>query len=202
MHPARLRGRNVTNSKGVSYCPLCTFFGKTYFQSRNETLKNLHLNRRQRLIFQSYRQYTGFHRTRTLHTRECHYTGGRHPYPQVDSTPAPTIVPAGLTRIPHIRSPVASPTSWACSHVEDRGDHISVRSKNAPSSALDAIHRRFPGHAGMKACRYHRDYLGCGVRRVRNIERAHGGYAFFYPVVHLSPLYSGPSLAERCRAAS
>jgi tryptophanyl-tRNA synthetase len=66
--------------------------------------------------------------------------------------------------------------------VEDRGDHISVRSKNAPDEAVDLIYRAFPGS---KRYEGHIDVKGVPHERVadevRRIEQARGGCAFYTP---------------------
>jgi tryptophanyl-tRNA synthetase len=66
--------------------------------------------------------------------------------------------------------------------VEERHGCISVRSKNAPGKALDAVKSAFP-HA--KKYEGHVDIKGVQCSdvsaKVRQIERAHGGYAFYTP---------------------
>jgi len=66
--------------------------------------------------------------------------------------------------------------------VEEREGLISVRSKNAPAAAMDAVKKAFPhakkyeGHIDIK------DAQCADVKAiVRKIEREHGGYAFFTP---------------------
>jgi tryptophanyl-tRNA synthetase len=66
--------------------------------------------------------------------------------------------------------------------VEERNNYVSVRSKNAPESALDAVRKAFP-HAE----KYQRHVDISGVQyadiasRVREIELAYGGFAFYTP---------------------
>jgi tryptophanyl-tRNA synthetase len=66
--------------------------------------------------------------------------------------------------------------------VEERDGYISVRSKNAPEAALEAVKKAFPhakkyeGHVDIK------DAQCTSVSaRVREIEKAHGGFAFYTP---------------------
>lgn len=66
--------------------------------------------------------------------------------------------------------------------VEERDGYISVRSKNAPEAAMEAVKKAFP-HA--KKYEGHVDIQGAQCAdvkgKVREIERAHGGTAFFTP---------------------
>jgi tryptophanyl-tRNA synthetase len=66
--------------------------------------------------------------------------------------------------------------------VEERDGYISVRSKNAPEAALEAVRNAFP-HA--KKYEGHVDIRGgqCAdvSAKVREIERANGGFAFYTP---------------------
>jgi tryptophanyl-tRNA synthetase len=66
--------------------------------------------------------------------------------------------------------------------IEERDGYISVRSKNAPELALEAVKKAFPhakkyeGHVDI------RDAQCVDVAtKVRKIERAQGGFAFFTP---------------------
>jgi Tryptophanyl-tRNA synthetase len=159
------------------------FSGKTYFQSRNETLKNLAFESSTKVNFSELQAIYGFLQDTDLaHAISVITQVADILYPQVDSTPAPTIVPVGIDQDPHIRLTRGIAHKLRMFTVEDRGNYISVRSKNAPASALDDIHRRFPGSRRYEG---HVDITGipCGdvSAEVRTIERAHGGYAFFTP---------------------
>jgi tryptophanyl-tRNA synthetase len=103
-------------------------------------------------------------------------------YPQVEGEPAPTLVPVGIDQDPHIRLTRGIANKFRMFTVEERDEYISVRSKNAPDSALDAIKKAFP-HA--KKYEGHVDIRGIGCAdvsaKVREIERAFGGYAFYTP---------------------
>jgi tryptophanyl-tRNA synthetase len=103
-------------------------------------------------------------------------------YPQVDRFPAPTVVPVGVDQDPHIRLTRGVAHKLRMFTVEDRGDHISVRSKNAPPAALAAVHARF---SGSKRYEGHVDIRGVACAEVsevvRKIELASGGFGFFTP---------------------
>jgi tryptophanyl-tRNA synthetase len=66
--------------------------------------------------------------------------------------------------------------------VEERNGYVRVRSKYAPDAALAAVHKAF---AGSKKYEGHVDIRSAQCAdvsvKVREIERAHGGYAFYTP---------------------
>jgi tryptophanyl-tRNA synthetase len=66
--------------------------------------------------------------------------------------------------------------------VEERHGYISVRSKNAPEKALNAVKAAFPN---AKKYEGHVDIRGAQCSdvnaKVRQIERSHGGFAFYTP---------------------
>lgn len=64
-------------------------------------------------------------------------------HPQVNEEPAPTIVPVGLDQDPHIRLTRGVAHKLRMFTVEDRDTHVSVRSKEAPEEAMEAIHKAF-----------------------------------------------------------
>ena len=103
-------------------------------------------------------------------------------YPQVEGEPAPTLVPVGIDQDPHIRLTRGIANKFRMFIVEERDGYISVRSKNAPDSALDAIKKAFPY---AKKYEGHIDIRGAGCddvsAKVREIERVCGGYAFYTP---------------------
>jgi tryptophanyl-tRNA synthetase len=103
-------------------------------------------------------------------------------YPQVDSYPAPTLVPVGIDQDPHLRLTRDIAHKFRMFTVEEREDYVSVRSKNAPPAALERIHRLFPGSRSYEG---HVDIYGVEAKRVnaiaREVEREHGGYGFYAP---------------------
>jgi tryptophanyl-tRNA synthetase len=103
-------------------------------------------------------------------------------YPQVESFPAPTVVPVGVDQDPHIRLTRGVAHKLRMFTVEDRTDHISVRSKNAPPAALSAVHARFPGSKRYEGHVDIRDSACADVSEaVREIELSFGGFGFFTP---------------------
>jgi len=103
-------------------------------------------------------------------------------YPQTDSCPAPTVVPVGIDQDPHIRLTRGIAHKFRMFTVEDRGNYISVRSKNAPDAAVSDVHKAFPGSRKYEG---HVDIRGHGCSdvqdTVRKIEMKHGGTGFFTP---------------------
>ncbi|MFA7563124.1 MAG: tryptophan--tRNA ligase, partial [Methanoculleus sp.] len=91
-------------------------------------------------------------------------------------------VPVGLDQDPHIRLTRDVAYKLRLFTVEDRGDHVSIRSKNAPEEAIAAVHRAFPGS---KKYSGHVDVRGLSRDRVedvvRRIEIEHGGFGFYLP---------------------
>jgi tryptophanyl-tRNA synthetase len=103
-------------------------------------------------------------------------------FPQLDAGPGPTVVPVGVDQDPHLRLTRDVAFKLRMFTVEDRGEYISVRSKNAPLQALKDIERRF-----LRAKRYegHVDLYGEDMRIiqdvVREVEICHGGSGFYTP---------------------
>ncbi len=159
------------------------FTGKTYFQSKNRPLGDLAFEAACRVNFSELQAIYGFGPDTSLaHPVSVITQVADILYPQVDLPPAPTIVPVGLDQDPHLRLTRGMAHKMRMFTIEDRGDYISVRSKDAPSEAIDAVFKAFPGSKRYEA---HVDLKGAGCAevsaRVREIERAHGGYGFFTP---------------------
>ncbi|MDI9633769.1 MAG: tryptophan--tRNA ligase [Methanolinea sp.] len=157
--------------------------GKTYFQSRNNALKDLAFEAATRVNFSELQAIYGFSDETTLAHAECVITQVADIlFPQVDSFPAPTIVPVGIDQDPHIRLTRGIAHKLRMFTVEERDGYVSVRSKNAPEQALAAVHERFPGSRRYQG---HVDIPGARCAEVsaavREVERAHGGYAFHTP---------------------
>ncbi|MFA5613150.1 MAG: tryptophan--tRNA ligase [Methanoculleus sp.] len=159
------------------------FCGTTYYQSKNETLKDLAFEASTKVNFSELSAIYGFGPETTLgHAISVATQVGDILYPQLDAGPAPTVVPVGLDQDPHIRLTRDVAHKLRMFTVEDRGDHISVRSKNAPADALEAVHRAF---AGSKKYAGHVDIRDQSYSRVddavRDIEIACGGFGFYLP---------------------
>jgi tryptophanyl-tRNA synthetase len=159
------------------------FEGQTYFQSRNERLKDLAFEAATKVNFSELSAIYGFGpETALSHADSVITQVADILYPQVDREPAPTLVPVGIDQDPHIRLTRGIAHKFRMFTVEERDGYISVRSKNAPEEALEAVKKAFP-HA--KKYEGHVDIRGAkctdASSRVREIERACGGYGFFTP---------------------
>jgi tryptophanyl-tRNA synthetase len=159
------------------------FEGQTYFQSRNERLKDLAFEAATKVNFSELTAIYGFTpETALAHADSVITQVADILYPQVDREPAPTLVPVGIDQDPHIRLTRGIAHKFRMFTVEKRDGHISVRSKNAPEVALDAVKKAFP-HA--KKYEGHVDIKGAECAdvssRVREIELACGGYGFYTP---------------------
>jgi tryptophanyl-tRNA synthetase len=159
------------------------FEGKTYFQSRNDRLKDLAFESSVRVNFSELQSIYGFSQETSLgHMMSVITQVADILYPQVESFPAPTVVPVGIDQDPHIRLTRGVAHKLRMFTVEDRRDYISVRSKNAPSAALDAVHNRYPGS---KKYEGHVDIPGSACTEVsagvREIEIFFGGFGFYSP---------------------
>lgn len=159
------------------------FTGQTYFQSRNNRLKDLAFEAATKVNFSELTAIYGFGPDTDLaHADSVITQVADILYPQVDREPAPTVVPVGIDQDPHIRLTRGIAHKMRMFTVEERDGYISVRSKNAPEAALDAVKKAFP-HA--KKYEGHVDITGAQcvdvAAKVREIERAHGGCAFYTP---------------------
>jgi tryptophanyl-tRNA synthetase len=159
------------------------FEGQTYFQSKNERLKDLAFEAATKVNFSELTAIYGFSpETALAHADSVITQVADILYPQVEREPAPTLVPVGIDQDPHIRLTRGIAHKFRMFTVEERDGYISVRSKNAPDGALDAVKKAFP-HA--KKYEGHVDIKGAECvdvsSKVREIERACGGYAFYTP---------------------
>jgi tryptophanyl-tRNA synthetase len=157
--------------------------GEAYFQSGNNSLKDLAFEAATRINFSELTAIYGFEPETTLaHAMSVVTQVADILYPQAAGEPAPTIVPVGLDQDPHIRLTRDVASDLRFFYVEDRGDHVSVRAKNAPAGALEAVAAAFPGS---KRYEGHVDVRGAAhgdvAERVRQLEREFGGFGFFPP---------------------
>jgi tryptophanyl-tRNA synthetase len=159
------------------------FEGTTYFQSRNERLKDLAFEAATKVNFSELTAIYGFSPETDLAHAECVITQVADIlYPQIDRVPAPTLVPVGIDQDPHIRLTRGVAHKMRMFTVEERDGYVSVRSKNAPDAALAAVHKAFAGSKKYEGHVDIRDAQCADVSvKVREIERAHGGYAFYMP---------------------
>lgn len=159
------------------------FEGTTYYQSKNERLKDLAFEAATKVNFSELTAIYGFSpETDLAHADSVITQVADILYPQIDRAPAPTIVPVGIDQDPHIRLTRGVAHKLRMFTVEERNGYVSVRSKNAPDAALGAVHRAF---AGSKKYEGHVDITGMACadvsRKVREIELAQGGFGFFTP---------------------
>ncbi len=159
------------------------YHGKTYFQSRNKRLLDLAFEAATRVNFSELQAIYGFSdETALAHAESVITQVADILYPQIESMPAPTVVPVGIDQDPHIRLTRGVAHKLRMFTVEEREGYISVRSKDAPPEALEEVHRRYPGSKKYEA---HVDIPGGRCvdvsAEVRGIEISHGGFGFFTP---------------------
>jgi tryptophanyl-tRNA synthetase len=159
------------------------FTGTTYFQSKNDRLKDLAFEAATKVNFSELNAIYGFSpETDLAHADSVITQVADILYPQIDREPAPTVVPVGIDQDPHIRLTRGVAHKLRMFTVEERDGYISVRSKNAPDEALMAVKKAF---SGAKKYEGHVDIRGAPCAdvsaKVRAIERAFGGFGFFTP---------------------
>jgi tryptophanyl-tRNA synthetase len=159
------------------------YTGEAYFQSKNGVLKDLAFEAATRVNFSELAAIYGFGAETTLaHAMSVITQVGDILYPQAVGEPAPTVVPVGLDQDPHIRLSRDVANGLRFFTVEDRGDHVSVRAKNAPAGALEAVAKALPGS---KRYEGHVDIRGIAhgdvAELVRRVERDFGGFGFYLP---------------------
>jgi tryptophanyl-tRNA synthetase len=159
------------------------FEGQTYFQSKNNRLKDLAFEAATKVNFSELAAIYGFGADTDLaHADSVITQVADILYPQIDREPAPTVVPVGIDQDPHIRLTRGIAHKMRMFTVEERDGYISVRSKNAPEAALEAVKKAFP-HA--KKYERHVDIKDARCvdvkEKVREIERSQGGFAFYTP---------------------
>jgi tryptophanyl-tRNA synthetase len=159
------------------------FEGEIYYQSRNQDLNNLAFEAAIKVNLSELQAIYGFGpETALAHPVSVITQVADILFPQVAAYPAPTLVPVGIDQDPHIRLTRGVAHKLRMFTVEDRGDYISVRSKNAPETAMEEVHRAFPGS---KRYEGHIDIRGAAcapvASRVREIELRNGGFGFYTP---------------------
>lgn len=159
------------------------YTGEAYFQSKNDRLKDLAFESATRVNFSELTAIYGFGAETTLaHAMSVITQVADILYPQVAGEPAPTIVPVGLDQDPHIRLTRDVANGLRFFTVEDRGDHVSVRAKNAPAGALEAVAKALPGSKRYEGHVDVRDMAHAEVSElVRRVEREFGGFGFYLP---------------------
>ncbi|WP_067052753.1 tryptophan--tRNA ligase [Methanofollis ethanolicus] len=157
--------------------------GTTYYQSENTRLKDLAFEAATKINFSELQAIYGFTQDTALaHAMSVATQVGDILFPQLDCGPSPTVVPVGIDQDPHIRLTRDVAYKLRMFLVERRDGCISVRSKNAPEAAIEAVHRAFPGS---KKYEGHVDIPGASCEAVeetvRAIEIEQGGFGFVLP---------------------
>lgn len=160
------------------------FTGEIYSQRRNNDLKDLAFEAATKINFSKLSAIYGFGpETELAHAVSVSMQVADILYPQLVAGDAPTVVPVGIDQDPHIRLTRDITNALRMFLVEDRGTYISIRVKNAPDGALDAVAARFggaekyDGHVDLPSA--HRIDEVDAI--VRGIERELGGFGFLLP---------------------
>ena len=160
------------------------FKGEIYSQRRNNILKDLAFEAARHINFSNLSAIYGFGAdTELAHAISVSMQVADILYPQYTAGIAPTVVPIGIDQDPHIRLTRDIVNAFRLFLVEDRGTHISVRSKSASADALDAVVKAFPGS---KRYEGHVDLPNGHTisevdEQVRIIEQKFGGFGFLLP---------------------
>ena len=160
------------------------FEGEIYAQRKNNALKDLAFEAACNINFSNLSAIYGFGpETELAHAVSVSMQVADILYPQLVGGVAPTIVPVGIDQDPHIRLTRDIANAFRLFLVEDRGTHISIRSKSASAEAIDAVAKKFPGS---KKYEGHIDLpAGHTVAEVdaivRGIEQQFGGFGFLLP---------------------
>lgn len=159
------------------------FSGTTYFQSRNDVVKNLAFEAAGKVNLSELHAIYGFGPETSLsHPMSVITQVADILYPQLDAGPAPTIVPVGVDQDPHLRLTRGIAHKFRLFTVEQREEAVSVRSKNAPYEAMVRIHHTYPtsqlyeGHVDIPFAS-----LEEVSETVRTVEREFGGFGFYTP---------------------
>jgi len=160
------------------------FKGEIYAQRKNNALKDLAFEAACKMNFSNLSAIYGFGpETELAHAISVSMQVADILYPQLVGGIAPTVVPVGIDQDPHIRLTRDVTNAFRLFLVEDRGTHISIRSKSASAEAIDAVTKKFPGS---KKYEGHIDLpAGHTVAEVdeivRGIEQQFGGFGFLLP---------------------
>ena len=114
------------------------FEGQTYFQSKNDRLKDLAFEAATRVNFSELTAIYGFGPDTDLaHADSVITQVADILYPQIDRGPAPTLVPVGTDQDPHIRLTRGIAHKMRMFTVEERDGYISVRVKISDRSNIN-----------------------------------------------------------------
>ena len=113
------------------------FEGTTFFQSRNNRLKDLAFEAATKVNFSELTAIYGFGPDTDLAHADAVITQVADIlYPQIDREPAPTLVPVGVDQDPHIRLTRGIAHKMRMFTVEERDGYISVRRRMLPKQPL------------------------------------------------------------------
>ncbi|MBN2733252.1 MAG: tryptophan--tRNA ligase [Methanomicrobiaceae archaeon] len=159
------------------------FTGNTYYQSENNALKDLAFEGAIKINFSELSAIYGFGQDTALaHAMSVATQVADILYPQTEEGPAPTVVPVGIDQDPHIRLTRDVANKMRMFTLLKTPFGVSIRSKNAPSEAMDSVEKAF---SGCKRYEGHIDVSGMDIAAVdsivRKIETECGGYGFFLP---------------------
>lgn len=167
------------------------FEGSTYFQRKNAKLQDLAFESAIKVNFSELQAIYGFGpETSLAHPLSVITQVADILYPQIVRGPAPTVVPVGIDQDPHIRLTRGVAHKLRMFTIEDRSGYISVRSKNAPVKALEAVQGAFPGSRKYEG---HVDIRGGTCARVaetvREIQRSSAGSDSLHRPQHITGLF-------------
>ncbi|WOF15273.1 tryptophan--tRNA ligase [Methanoplanus sp. FWC-SCC4] len=160
------------------------YSGNKYYQSENNALKDLAFEAAIKINFSELSAIYGFTQDTALaHAMSVATQVGDILYPQTaTNSPAPTIVPVGLDQDPHIRLTRDVANKLRMFTIIETPDGVSIRSKQAPKTAMDAVEAAFPD---TKRYEEHIDVKGVfkdeAENIIREVELKCGGYGFHMP---------------------
>jgi tryptophanyl-tRNA synthetase len=160
------------------------FSGEIYSQHRNNALKDLAFEATTKVNFSKLSAIYGFGpETELAHAVAVSMQVADILYPQLVAGIAPTVVPVGIDQDPHIRLTRDITNSFRMFLVEMRDTHMSIRVKNAPKEAIDAVakcfrgSKRYEGHIDLPV-----GHTPAEVNTVvREVECEFGGFGFLLP---------------------
>lgn len=170
--------------------------GYIYFQSRNETVKDLAFDLGAKVNFTELSDIYGFSSNTSIsHVFYVLVDCADILLPQTDAygSPKPVVIPVGVDQDPHIRLARDLSDRLRMFRVERREDYISVRSKNASHDMLRSIASRLDGK--VRLYERHVDVYDVDLEQVEKIVRSteleFGGHGFITPSSIYHRLMSG-----------
>lgn len=176
--------------------------GHIYFQSNTDSVKNLSFELGTKTNFSELSAIYGF----TGETHVSHMISAvtqsadiLNPQLEENGGPKPTVIPVGADQDPHIRLTRGLANKMNMFKIESRKDnkkevYYSIRSKNAPYSALKDLEEAIKGDT--KLYNEHLDVfktddLTALLKIIKEKELLHGGYSFVPPIATYHRFMSG-----------